>query len=375
MKVPFVDLARTQNAIRHELNRAVQSVIDDAAFIGTRSNAYVSSFEAEWAATLGVAHAIGCANGSDALEMTLTAMGIGQGDEVIVPAMTWISTASAVVRVGARPVFVDTDPGSYTLDATRVEDAVTDRTKALIPVHLYGLMADMAELMKVANRHGLYVIEDAAQAHGASRDGRTAGTWGHAATFSFFPSKNLGAFGDAGCVVTNDDGLAEEIRLLTNHGQRAKHDFVRLGRNSRMDGIQAAVLQAKLPYLDSWSRARRDVAAAYLSEMVGSAQLSLPLAPMGAFHVYHLFVVIAHDRPAFVRTLREAGIAVSHHYPTKLWEVPALSVGKVTNDYPVAMSLAENGVSLPMFAGLSEDEVSRVVESVNVATEAENLSR
>jgi dTDP-4-amino-4,6-dideoxygalactose transaminase len=364
VKVPFVDLRRAHDAMRSDLDRAVKAVMDDAAFIGTRSNVHVRAFEAAWADHLGVGHAVGCANGTDAIEMTLTAMGIGPGDEVIVPAMTWISTASAVARVGARPVFVDVDATSYTLDPALVEATITDRTKAFIAVHLYGLVADMGTLMVLAERYGLYVIEDAAQAHGAHRDGGGVGAWGHAATFSFFPSKNLGAFGDAGCVVTNDAALADEVRLLSNHGQLGKHDFSRLGRNSRLDGMQAAVLSAKLPYLSEWIEARRETARRYSTGLATSNSVALPNEPRGAYHVYHQYVVITQDRPVLTARLAAAEVGFGHHYPSKLWELPFLS-GSTDLTFPVASRLADRGVSLPMFPGMTDEEVSRVIDVVN----------
>lgn len=367
MRVPFVDLRRQYLSIKDEIDAAIQSVINDSAFIGGRSNKYVTKFEEEWAAYLGAKHVVGCANGTDALEMVLEAMEIGPGDEVIVPAMTWISTAGAVARVGATPVLVDIHPDYYTLDASLIEPAITERTKAIIPVHLYGLPAEMDEILAIARKHNLKVIEDAAQAHGAEYKGNKAGTLADAAIFSFYPGKNLGAFGDAGCVVTNEEGLAEEVRRIGNHGQLEKHDFRRLGRNSRLDGIQAAVLTVKLKYLFSDTAARIQVAETYLKNLKEST-LSLPLSPNYTRHVYHLFSIVTNKKYQKASLLSNSEAAFLCHYPTQGIDWP-ISGGQSNQIFPIARQLKEYQVSLPIFPTISDDEIEKIVRIVSfVAT-------
>ncbi len=365
MNIPFVDLNRQYASMKQEIDSAVQSVLSDSAFIGGRNNKFVAKFENDWAQYLGAKHVAGCANGTDALEMVLEAMNIGPGDEVIVPAMTWISTAEAVCRTGARPVFVDVHPQYYTLDPAKLQNAITQRTKAIIPVHLYGLPAEMSEILDIAASKGLYVIEDAAQAHGAIYQGQKVGTLGDAAIFSFYPGKNLGAFGDAGCVVTNSDGLAEQVRRIGNHGQVKKHDFKRLGRNSRMDGIQAAVLSVKLSSLDEATRLRQEVALAYWGKLRDDL-LRLPECPDYSSHAFHLFVVQANDRGRLKEGLAQKGIQTGVHYPSRLWELEFLA-GQESNqsDFQVAQSICEHGLSLPMFPGMTQDELDVVVTACN----------
>lgn len=363
MKIPFVDLDRQHQTIKQEIDSALVAVISESAFVGTRANRFVRQFEKDWGQYLGIDNVVACANGTDALEMTLEALGVGPGDEVIVPAMTWISTAGAVARVGAHPVFVDVHPKYYTMDPKKIEEVISERTKGLIPVHLYGLPAEMDEIVAIADRHSLFVVEDAAQAHGALYKGRKAGTIGHAAIFSFFPGKNLGAIGDAGCLVTNDNVLAEKVRQIGNHGQIGKHEHQRLGRNSRMDGIHAAVLSAKLKFLDRWNEERRRIIEEY-RERLDSYNYVLPEYPGYSVTSAHLFVVL-HDK-TFLLTQPVADI-VQSHYPTRLWEYEFLSMSRVPSHMPIAMRLADHGMSLPVFPGMSPDEVSYVIDVLNNA--------
>jgi dTDP-4-amino-4,6-dideoxygalactose transaminase len=361
VKVPFVDLHRQYLSIKDEIDAAIQAVIDDSAFVGARNNKYVTKFEEEWAEYLGAKHVVGCGNGTDALEMILEAMEIGSGDEVIVPAMTWISTAGAVARVGATPVFVDIHPQYYTIDPALIEEAITEKTKAIIPVHLYGLPAEMDEILNIARRHNLKVIEDAAQAHGAEYKGKKAGTLADAAIFSFYPGKNLGAFGDAGCVVTHDEGLAEEVRRIGNHGQTRKHDFRRVGRNSRLDGLQAAVLRIKLRQLDSWTASRRRLAQRYLEspDVRRAAQREVP----GGRHAYHLFVIVDDAASDIRLAFKESNVSSGHHYPTVLPSLPF--VGRSHGAWPVAEGIARLGVSVPLFPEMLSEESDVVVRTLS----------
>src|SRR5712675_788739 len=260
MQIPLVDLKAQYAAIKSEIDQAISQVLADTAFIAGK---YAKIFEQEFASYAGLKHCIGCGNGTDALELALGALGIGPGDEVLVPALTWVSTAICTLPVGAKPVFVDMLPTLYTMDPSKIEAKITSRTKAIIPVHLYGLPAQMDEIMAIARKHKLRVIEDCAQAHGATYKGRKVGTFGDIACFSFYPGKNLGAYGDAGALCTNDDGLAIKARKIANYGGLARHEHEFAGRNSRLDGIQGAILSVKLKHLEKWTRDRQQHAAAY----------------------------------------------------------------------------------------------------------------
>jgi len=366
MKVPFVDLHRQYLSIKDEIDAAIQAVIDDSAFVGGRNNKYVTKFEEEWAEYLGAKHVVGCGNGTDALEMILEAMEIGPGDEVIVPAMTWISTAGAVARVGATPVFVDIHPRYYTIDPALIEDAITVRTKAIIPVHLYGLPAEMDEILDIARRYGLKVIEDAAQAHGAEYKGKKAGTLADAAIFSFYPGKNLGAFGDAGCVVTHDEHLAEEIRRICNHGQAEKHDFRRLGRNSRMDGINGAILSIKLKKLPQWITTRRMLADRYTMLLGEQSRIQLPEVPPFVSHVFHIYQVLVDDRDRVIQELRQNRIKAQIHYP---YSFAALGLFGRSSSDSLANSdrISSNGLSLPLWPEMTSDEVEHLISGFVLA--------
>ena len=360
MNIPFVDLERQHSPLQDDLDEAIQRVFDTSAFVGRRNNKFVTEFENQWGTYLGSKHVVGCGNGTDALEMTLEAAGVQRGDEVIVPAMTWIATASSVLRCGATPVFVDVHPDYYTIRTDLIEQRITEQTKAIIPVHLYGLPADMDPLMQIAERHNLLVIEDAAQAHGAKYKGISAGTLAHAAVFSFFPGKNLGSIGDAGCVVTNDSALAEEVRRIANHGQVRKHDHQRLGRNSRLDGIAAAVLSVKLRHLDRWNAERARVANEY-GRLLADAGMKLPTYPEYALSSYHLYVVTAQSSAAQTAL---GALQYPRHYPTKLWEQPMFAAAHRSETYPTAEALSTIGYSLPVFPGMTQDEIEMVVEKV-----------
>lgn len=355
--IPLVDLGAQYRRLKPELDAAVQGVIDSATFIGGPE---VQQFEKEFASYLGVSHTVGCANGTDALELALLALQVGHGDEVLVPANTWISTAEAVTNVGATPVFVDVDPQLYTLDLASAARRLTPRTKALIPVHLYGLAAPMDEIMAWAGEHNLFVIEDCAQAHGAEYKGRKVGTFGQVAAFSFFPGKNLGAWGDAGAVVTNQAEIAERVRMLGNHGQLTKHQHQIIGRNSRLDNLQAAILRVKLRHLPDWVAARRAHAARY-TELLQETGITLPHTPLGHLHAFHLYVVQVTNRDFVQAQLAHANISTAIHYPRPLPFVPAYQyVGYTAADIPAAAQGADVILSLPMYPELTPELIGRV---------------
>lgn len=361
MSVPFVDLALQYAALRSEIDDAVAGVLRHSRFIGGEE---VRAFEAEFAAFVGTEHVVGCANGTDAIEILLEALGVGSGDEVLVPALTWISTSEAVSRVGATPVFVDVDRHG-TIDVDVLGDALTSRTKAVIPVHLYGHPADMDGVMAFAKEHGLLVLEDCAQAHGARWRERPVGTFGDAASFSFYPGKNLGAFGDAGCMVTWSEEVATRARRIANHGQLGrKHDHAVEGRNSRLDTLQAAVLRVKLRRLDAWNQARRAHAAAYTGLLEGTGVAPLGERP-GAESVYHLFVVLGPDRDALREHMTAQEIGAGVHYPRALPDLECYASRSVPREaYRQATRIASNGLSLPMFPELTRAQIEEVVRVI-----------
>lgn len=365
MKVPFADLYAQYLGIKNEIDDAIASVIKNSSYIG---GAVVKDFENAFAHYLGMKHVIGCANGTDSIEILLQAMGIGKGDEVIVPAASWISTSEAVSTVGAMPVFVDVEENYCTINVSLIEAAITSRTKAIIPVHLYGHPADMPAIMGIAKKHSLKVIEDCAQAHGAAINGTIAGSFGDAASFSFYPGKNLGAYGDAGCMATNDTALAEKVRMIANHGQEGKHNHIMEGRNSRLDGLQAAILRAKLPYLEQWTEARISHAG-YYAKLISNEAIHLPAAKKEYRHVYHLYVIRTKQRDELKKHLEENGIETAIHYPVAL---PFLACYADRNikpgDFPAAVNWQQQILSVPMFAELNEEQVGFVSAAINQYT-------
>src|SRR3989338_4105182 len=318
MEVPFLDLKAQYFSLKKEIDEAISSVIGDAAFIGGK---YVAEFENDFAKYVGARHCVGVGNGTDALFVSLKAIGVGSGDEVIVPANSFIATSEAVTLAGARPVFLDCHSETYNIDVDLIERAITPKTKAIIPVHLYGQPADMDPIMQIAKNRGLAVIEDAAQAHGAVYKGNKVGNFGTAACFSFYPGKNLGAYGDAGAIVTNDDHLAEKIRMFANHGRKEKYLHETEGVNSRLDGLQAAVLGVKLRHLDEWIDSRRGVAGRYDGALQGT--VLTPKVLTGVSHAYHLYVIRVKDREKTQQKLKEIGISTGVHYPIPLPLLPA----------------------------------------------------
>ncbi len=361
MAVPFVDMNRSHDPIRAELDAAMGAVIDRNAFILGDD---VEQFEADFAAYCEVEHAVGTDTGTSALELCLRAWGIGEGDEVITAPNSFIATASAIAFTGAQPVFVDIEPGTYTIDVNQIEDAITPRTKAILPVHLYGQPADMDPIMEIADKHGLKVLEDACQAHGARYKGRRCGSLGHAAAFSFYPAKNLGAFGDGGALVTNDGELAEQMRMLRNYGQEVKYHHLYLAYNRRLDTLQAAVLLTKLPHLDEWNASRREAAARY-DQLLEDSPLVTPAIADYAEHVYHLYVVRCGERDVVAECLDRAGIGWGLHYPIPIHLQPAYQhLGLGPGSFPVAESACAEILSLPMFPGLTAEEVQEVAAAL-----------
>lgn len=362
MKVPFNDLYGQYLTIKPQIDAAMDRVMKESAFI---KGPLVDSFEKEYAVWNEAKNFIGCANGTDAIEMALKASGIGPGDEVIVPANTWISTAEAVTSVGARVVFVDNHPRLYTIDVSKIEDKITSKTKAVIAVHLYGMPAELDEIQSLAKKHGLILFEDCAQSHGARYKGKMVGTFGKASTFSFFPGKNLGAYGDAGGIACAEDDLAQRLRQLGNHGRTGKFDHAFEGRNSRLDGLQAAVLSAKLPFLNDWTESRRRLAGLYSNRLSGVAAIQLPETPAHSSHVFHLYVVQVNNRDQVREALEKRGIQTGIQYPIALPFVEAYKyLGHSPLEFPVAHAAMGRLMSLPIFPEMKEEQVDYVSASL-----------
>jgi dTDP-4-amino-4,6-dideoxygalactose transaminase len=363
MSIPFVDLKAQYKSIKNEIDNAIKECIDDTNFIRGKA---VADFEHNFASYLGIETCISCGNGTDALEIILTALGIGPGDEVIVPALTWISTAEAVTNVGAEPVFADIDRHTYTIKYSDIEEKITGRTKAIIPVHLYGCPANMEEVMKIAEKSGIFVIEDCAQSHGAEFLGKKTGTFGIASAFSFFPSKNLGAFGDGGAIVTNDLELGTLIRKITNHGQlQEKHKHFIIGRNSRLDSIQASILSAKLKYLDQWNSIRREIASFYISRLQEKPEFILPFLDDDYKHVFHLFVMRCKHREKIITLLNEKKISWGIHYPNALPFMEPYAYKKhVPSDFNNAYAVIKDIISIPMYPELTEDQLNIICDQL-----------
>ena len=361
--VPFFDGAPMMDGLKAEILDELSGLIDSGRFI---NGPEVAEFEASFAAYCETAACVGAASGLDALRLALIASGLEPGDEVIVPAQTFIATFEAVTQAGGTPVVVDVTESDYNLDPEAAEAAVTSRTRFLMPVHLYGQMADMRALGLISLRHGLHVLEDACQAHGADRDDLRAGAEGYAAAFSFYPAKNLGAMGDAGALVTDDLELADRVRALREHGQTEKYRHVTAGFTARMDTLQAIVLRHKLPHLDTWNDSRREAARFYTESLAGVGDLALPPVPQGSKPVWHLYVIRTGEPEQLAEFLTARGISTGRHYP----EPPHLSVayadlGHAPGAFPVAEAISREGLSLPIYPGISEQQLSTVVEAIS----------
>lgn len=360
MKVPFVDLKSQYLSIKSEIDAAIGGVLNDSGFIGGK---HVEFFEKKFADYLGIKHCVGVGNGTDALFIALKVLGIGAGDEVIVPANSFIATSEAVTLCGAKPVFADCESDTYNISPAGVEKAITKKTKAVIPVHLYGQPARMDEIIAIAKANKLWVVEDSAQAHGAEYKGKKAGTMGDISCFSFFPSKNLGAYGDGGAIVTNDDELAVKARMFANHGRKEKYNHEFEGTNSRLDGLQAAVLGVKIGHLEKWINRRIEIAKLYGEELGES--VIVPFVMDGARHAYHLYVIQSQRRNELIGHLKNDGISAGIHYPIPLPFMDAYSsFGHLPEDFPVSNFLKDTIISLPMHGSMTDEEAFYVIESV-----------
>ncbi len=365
LRVPFVDLTAQYRTIQAEITAAVAEIIENAAFIGGKA---VNEFEQAFARYCEAAHCVALSNGTDALYLAMKALGLGAGDEVLTVANTFIATSEAITRTGAQVRFVEVKHDTMNMDADKIEAALTPKTKALVPVHLYGQPANMAAINGIARRRGLFVIEDAAQAHGGRYHGKRVGSLGDIACFSFYPGKNLGAYGDAGAVVTNDANLAEKIRQLANHGRLTKYEHAVAGYNHRCDGLQAAVLNVKLKYLDGWNAARRAHAALYHEFFERVESVKTPAVLSGVEPVYHLYVVEVEERERVQRALAQKGIATGIHYPLPLHLQPAYKfLGLGAGSFPITEKAAARILSLPMYAELSRAMIEHVAEALIAA--------
>ena len=362
MKIPFVTFIPLERELDQELRSAFERVYSSSWYIEGKED---EKFESAFASYCDSKYCVGVGNGLDALFLALKALGIGAGDEVIVPSNTYIATALAVVYVGATPVFVEPDIRTYNIDPNRIEEAITDKTKAIMPVHLYGQPCDMDPIMDIAKRHNLYVIEDCAQAHGARYKDKVIGSFGNAAGFSFYPGKNLGALGDAGATVTNDEGLSKKIRALGNYGSDYKYHHIYQGNNSRLDELQAAFLSAKLPILDKVNEQRRSIAKKYLSG-IKNPEIILPYVPDYAEPVWHIFGIRCKRRAELESFLNSSGISTNKHYPIPMHLQDCFKdLGFVKGDYPIAEEISETELSIPMYYGMSDEEINYVIDRIN----------
>lgn len=359
--IKIMDLKREFKLISGEIRQAIDKVLSSGWFILGEE---LKQFEKEFADCLGVKYCVGVGNGLDALHLILRALNIGTGDEVIVPANTYIATLLAISYAGAKPILVEPEENTYNINPELIKDAITQRTKAIIPVHLYGLSSDMDPINEIAERHGLFVIEDAAQAHGAEYKGKKCGSLGTAAGFSFYPTKNLGAYGDGGAVVTNDEEIADKVRLLRNYGSRKKYYHEIKGFNSRLDEIQAAILRVKLKHLDEWNAKRRSNAEFYL-ENIHSDKIILPFEPKGYKHIYHQFVIRCRERDNLQKYLKESGIGTLIHYPVPPHLSQAYADMRLPIDaYPIAKQLADSVLSLPIGPHLRMEDIDAVCQAI-----------
>ena len=362
MKVPFVDLKEQYARIKSEIDWAIQDVIDNTAFIGGPA---VEMFEMEFARIYGSKHCVSVANGTDSLFIIMKMLGIGAGDEVITVANSWISSSETISQTGAKPVFIDIEREYYSMDANKLEDAINHRTKAIIPVHLHGQVCDMDVITSIAGKYNLHVIEDCAQAHFSEFKGVRAGLRGIAASFSFYPGKNLGAYGDAGCILTNDDLLSSKFRMYARHGALRKHEHIIEGINSRMDGLQAAILRAKLPFILDWTESRIRNAEIYTDKLACVDEVITPRVRPLTKHTFHLYVVRVPDRDSLAAYLRQQGVETAVHYPKALPNMLAYKyLGYSSIDFPVASEYQDQILSLPMYPELTIDKIDHVVSSI-----------
>ncbi len=362
MQIQFIDLHAQYLSIKSDIDNAIQDIITNTAFIGGKP---VTDFAHNFEQLYGAKHCVPVANGTDAIYITLKMLGIGIGDEVITTACSWISTSETITQAGAKPVFVDIDPTYFTIDADKIEAKITSKTKAIIPVHIYGQICDMDKIMAIAKKHNLIVIEDCAQSHFSEFKGKRAGLTGIAGTFSFFPGKNLGAYGDAGCILTNDSGLAEKCKMYANHGALIKHQHQIEGINSRLDSMQAAILYVKLPHILRWTDLRIQHAASYTKALKGVGDIVTPLVRPDSKHSFHLYVIRTKKRNELEKHLNEHGIATAIHYPTPLPFLPAYSYLKhQRSEFPMAAQAQGEILSIPMYPELTPEQIDYIVVTI-----------
>jgi dTDP-4-amino-4,6-dideoxygalactose transaminase len=362
MHIPFVDLKSQYTSIKIDIDRAINNVINDTAFIGGK---YVYKFEQNFASLYGVKKCVSCANGTDSLYIIMKMLGIGKGDEVITAANSWISSSETITQVGAKPVFIDAHPVFYSMDENLLESLITPKTKAVIAVHLQGQMCNIEHIKSICDKNNIYLIEDCAQAHFSEFNGKRAGTFGIAGSFSFYPSKNLGAYGDAGCIITNDDAFANKCRMFANHGSLTKHQHQIEGINSRLDGLQAAILNVKLPHILNWTDNRIKNAALYSEKLESIKEVKVPVIRYNTKHTFHLYVIQAEKRDELRQYLEKKGIETAIHYPKIL---PNLEVYQYMNaefhNFNVSSQIEARILSLPLYAELKEVEIEYVANCI-----------
>jgi dTDP-4-amino-4,6-dideoxygalactose transaminase len=362
MNIPFVDLKAQYQSIKNEMDTAITNVINETAFIGGK---YVKQFEQNFAELYGIKHCISCANGTDSLYIIMKMLGIGAGDEVITVANSWISSSETITQTGAKPVFVDIHANFYSIDETKLEAAISTRTKAVILVHLQGQICDTETIKAICDKNSIALIEDCAQSHFSEQNGKRAGTIGIAGSFSFYPGKNLGAYGDAGCIITNDDSFSEKCRMYANHGALKKHHHTIEGINSRLDGIQAAVLNTKLPYILQWTKQRIDNARKYDEALQDIKQIIIPKVRPNSKHSYHLYVIQCERREDLMQHLKNNGIETAIHYPTILPSLPCYEhLGAEPSDFPIANAMQSKILSLPLYPELTDLQITYVAETI-----------
>jgi len=363
MKIPFVDLKSQYNNIKLEIDNAISKVISETAFIGGR---YVNEFETNFANLYGSENCISVANGTDSLYIMMKMLGIGVGDEVITVANSWISTSETISQTGAKPVFVDIDQKYYTIDESQIESKITSKTKCIIPVHLYGQACDMEKIMSIANKHGIPVIEDCAQSHFSEFKNQRVGTFGLGASFSFYPGKNLGAYGDAGCIITNDNQFAEKCKMYARHGALIKHQHKIEGINSRLDGLQAAILNTKLPYILRWTDQRIENAKYYNEKLKRNVKIVTPEIRKDSKHTFHLYVIRLKNRDALIKHLTENGVETAIHYPTVLPNLEAYKyLNYANNSFPVSSQYQNEILSLPMYPELQHNQIDYICKLID----------
>ena len=364
MKVPFADLKVQYHFLKEDMDKAIHRILDNTAFIGGKE---VDDFQKNFENLYGVHNCIPAANGTDSLFIIMKMLGIGSGDEVITPSNSWISSSETITQTGAKPVFADIEEDYFTIDPKHIEKLITDKTKAIMPVHLYGQMSDMDAIMKIAKKHNLFVIEDCAQSHFSEFKGKRAGLFGNAGSFSFYPGKNLGAYGDAGAIITNDDDLAEKCKMYARHGALKKHEHNIEGINSRLDGLQAAVLNVKLPHIINWTEQRIQNAKLYDKYLSGIDEITIPKVREESKHSFHLYVIRAERRDELADFLKEQGVQNALHYPRILPNLPAYNyLNQKPKDFPIADAYEKQILSIPMYPELTEEMIQYVVQQIKI---------